>query len=143
MTAVTVPCASPVGTARIPAASRSSTTRSGGSGVARSISLTGRPASASRTQPPTNRTSAPCAVSAARRFTVSSALIQGWGSSLGAVRIGLLVVAGNQLSVLEPDRHIGRAGLPPLERDPTARGYQDEPDAPPAAPPAGTPEKIH
>jgi len=69
----------PVGTAFNPAASSSSITRGGWSGVAMSISVTARPSSASRTQPPTKRTSFPPAVSAAITASVAGALIQGCG----------------------------------------------------------------
>ena len=54
ITAVTVPCARPVGTTRIAAARSRASTVSGGSGVARSMSETGRPDSRSRTTPPTS-----------------------------------------------------------------------------------------
>ena len=63
-TAVTVPCASPVGTTFTPACCNAAITTSGASGVARSMSAsppprpaTVSPASASRTAPPTTRAS--------------------------------------------------------------------------------------
>jgi hypothetical protein len=58
-TAVTVPCAMPVGTALMPAARRRSTTSPGSSRVARSTSLTGRSSRVSRTAPPTKRVISP------------------------------------------------------------------------------------
>ena len=58
-TSVTVPCAMPVGTALIPAASARSTTTSGVSVVAMSMSATGRPIRLLRTAPPAIRASPP------------------------------------------------------------------------------------
>ena len=57
-------------------------TLSGGSGVAMSMSSTGRWSTASRTQPPTKRTSAPSAARASTTATVSGAAIHGWGATL-------------------------------------------------------------
>jgi len=81
-TAVTVPCSMPVGTALMPAFSSSPMTVSGLSGVPISTSVTGRRAMASRTQPPTKRTSAPSAVSASTTVRVSEAVNHGWGDIL-------------------------------------------------------------
>ena len=52
-------------------------TVSGGAGVARSMSRTGRPSTASRTQPPTKRASMPWAESAASTASVAGAVIHG------------------------------------------------------------------
>ena len=82
MTAVTVPCSMPVGMALMPAFSSSAMTLSGGSGVAMSMSTTGRWSTASRTQPPTKRTSAPSAARASTTATVSGAVIHRWGATL-------------------------------------------------------------
>ena len=77
----------PVGTALSPAACSSSITRSGDSGVAISISPAGaRPSTASRTQPPTKRTSLPPALSAAMTALVAGSVIQGWGDRVSMAR---------------------------------------------------------
>ena len=81
-TAVTVPCAIPVGTALMPAFSNAAMIPSGRAGVARSISALGRPSSASRTHPPTNRASMQAACSASSRSRVAGSCNQG-----GAIRV--------------------------------------------------------
>src|SRR5947208_878892 len=88
----------PVGTAFSPAASSSSITRVGASGVAMSISVTARPRMLSRTQPPTKRTSAPPAVSAATTARVAGALIQGCG---GRYSIAISVAGRLEMSWLD------------------------------------------
>ena len=82
MTAVTVPWSMPLGTARMPALSKSSMTFCGESGVAMSMSRTGRLSTESRTHPPTNLTSVPSAVSAAITARVAGAVIHGKGEIL-------------------------------------------------------------
>ena len=72
MTAVTVPCSMPVGTALPPAASTRRMTSSGNAVVATSISATGSRSKALRTAPPTTRASSPSRLSSAsRRATVA------------------------------------------------------------------------
>ena len=82
MIAVTVPWSMPVGTTRRPAFSSDSTTRSGGAVVAMAMSWTERPQMASRTHPPTKRTSAPAVVKAAKTDFVCGAVIHAPGASL-------------------------------------------------------------
>ena len=71
----------------MPRFSNSSITRSGGAGVAMSMSPIGRPSNASRTEPPTNLASTPPAASASSTPNVAGSTIQGCGS----IRSKLLV----------------------------------------------------
>ena len=75
-TAVTVPCANPVGTAFSPAVLTAAITASGAKVVAMSMSSTGWPITALRTQPPTKRAQPdpPAASSAAITARVCGAL---------------------------------------------------------------------
>src|SRR5690625_1021764 len=61
----------------MPARAKRRMTSAGWSGVAMSTSLTARPRSASRTQPPTKRTSCPSAPKAASTARVAPSFIQG------------------------------------------------------------------
>ena len=90
ITAVTVPWARPVGTALIPAFSSNAITLSGSSTVAMSMSLTARPSTAARTQPPTKRASPPSDVTALMTARVLSASIQSGGTIRPAGASGAL-----------------------------------------------------
>ena len=74
---MTVPWAMPVGTALSPAARARSMTASGRASVAMSMSATGRPRRALRTQPPTGSAWWPAAVSAPQTAWVAGACNQG------------------------------------------------------------------
>ena len=76
LTTVMVPWSIPVGIALRPAACASSITRSGCASVAMSISETGAPSSAFRTQPPTNSACAPAPVRVAQTFCVAGSETQ-------------------------------------------------------------------
>ena len=84
-TTVMVPWSMPVGTGLRPAAFASATTASGRASVARSMSATGQPRRALRTQPPTKRMAWPPASIAAQTARVGAAPTQGASMRIGGM----------------------------------------------------------
>ena len=96
-TTVTVPCSIPVGTTFSPAAAASSSTRSGRSAVAMSMSSTGSPSRAFLTAPPT--ISAGCGTSAA-----STCCKPGWAVTVSGRRTVMPTAASPVPAAPAPSR---------------------------------------
>src|SRR5688572_22236234 len=113
---VTVPWATPVGTAARPAAFAAAITSSGRAGVAMSMSVTVRPSKVLRTAPPTARAAKPWAASAANTALVSGRLSQLASSRRGgagaAMIASLLQRAGLDAPVFHVRWRVDRAWLP-------------------------------
>ena len=105
ITAVIVPCSTPVGTTLILAFANRAMTCSGRASVARSISRTDLLRTKSRTQPPTNRTSAPSAVKASIRAAVSGGGLKAVGFAAPDICL-FCEAARDPLAVLETGRLI-------------------------------------